>query len=231
MVKLTDTQLLILSKASQRADHVVILPETLNRVAAGKVIASLMKRQLLAETQAGLDMPIWRTDPAGIRFALIITEAGLHMLGVTEDVIPVDGAAATNENSDGPDALTPVAAELPTPQHASSAVAEDAGAPARSQGGAGEPKPPRPDSKLGAVLALLQGPDGATLDDLVQATGWLAHTTRAALTGLRQRGYTIETVRENGRPTVYRIAAAADCAAPDAAAVDPATSAIAAEQG
>jgi hypothetical protein len=217
MPKLTDTQLLILSKASQRADHAVILPETLNRVTAGKVVASLMKRQLLAEIQAGPYMPVWRTDPAGNRFALVITEAGLQALGVTDDTGLVDDAPATNEALDGPDAPIPATAELLKPQNSSPAVAEGDGAPARSQGAAGGPKPPRPDSKLGTVLVLLQRPDGATLDDLEQATGWLPHTTRAALTGLRQRGYAVDTVREQGRPTVYRVAAAAGCAAPDAA--------------
>ena len=35
----------------------------------------------------------------------------------------------------------------------------------------------------------MQRKTGATLDDLVEATGWLPHTTRAALTGLRKKGY------------------------------------------
>ena len=33
---------------------------------------------------------------------------------------------------------------------------------------------------------------GATLDALIEATGWLPHTTRAAITGLRKRGFAIE---------------------------------------
>jgi hypothetical protein len=201
MSKLTDTQLLILSKASQRTDHAVVLPEILNRVAAGKIVAGLMKRQLLAETQAGPDMPVWRTDNAGIRFALVITKAGLQALGVTDDTDPSDEAPATNGVSDAQ--ADPVR------------TTDDANGPAPSEDGPCRPKPPRPDSKLGAVLALLQRPDGATLDDLIQATGWLSHTTRAALTGLRQRDYIIETAREQGRPTVYRVVTAADPTASD----------------
>jgi hypothetical protein len=38
---------------------------------------------------------------------------------------------------------------------------------------------------------LLQRSHGATLDELIAATGWLPHTSRAALTGLRKRGYSI----------------------------------------
>ena len=48
---------------------------------------------------------------------------------------------------------------------------------------------PRDGSKLALVIEHLQRADGATIIDLTQATGWLPHTTRAALTGLRKRGY------------------------------------------
>jgi hypothetical protein len=46
---------------------------------------------------------------------------------------------------------------------------------------------------------------GATLDELVKATDWLPHTTRAALTGLRKRGLTFERVKDECRGSVYRI--------------------------
>ena len=65
---------------------------------------------------------------------------------------------------------------------------------------------PRPDSKLARVVAMLAHPDGASLDELATAAGWLPHTTRAALTGLRKRGYALATLRSAGAPTRYRIA-------------------------
>jgi hypothetical protein len=50
--------------------------------------------------------------------------------------------------------------------------------------------------------------DGATIDDLTSATNWLSHTARAALTGLRKRGYEIQLDRADKQsPSVYRIAA------------------------
>lgn len=49
----------------------------------------------------------------------------------------------------------------------------------------------QPTSKTGRVIALLQRPEGATLEDLITETGWLPHTTRAALTGLRKKGHAI----------------------------------------
>jgi hypothetical protein len=48
---------------------------------------------------------------------------------------------------------------------------------------------------------------------LVDATGWLPHTTRAALTGLRKRGFAIERTREEGSNSIYRIVSAPVAAA------------------
>ena len=50
---------------------------------------------------------------------------------------------------------------------------------------------PKADSKLGIVLGLLEDPAGASLGRLVSVNGWLPHTTRAALTGLRKRGFVV----------------------------------------
>ena len=65
---------------------------------------------------------------------------------------------------------------------------------------------PRSGSKLGDVLATLSTEAGATVGELSAATGWMEHTTRAALTGLRQRGYTLNLTRhERDGASVYRI--------------------------
>jgi hypothetical protein len=43
---------------------------------------------------------------------------------------------------------------------------------------------------------------------LIAATGWLPHTTRAALSVLRRSGMVIERSRtETGKPSIYRIVA------------------------
>lgn len=68
--------------------------------------------------------------------------------------------------------------------------------------------PPKRETKAAAVLALLQRTEGATLAELISATGWLPHTTRAALTGIREKGHTIEKAKR-GEETCYRIVAAA----------------------
>ena len=64
---------------------------------------------------------------------------------------------------------------------------------------------PRPGSKQALLVAILSKPKGATLGQLVEATGWLPHTTRAALTGLRKRGFAIERAADDKLGSVYRI--------------------------
>lgn len=76
---------------------------------------------------------------------------------------------------------------------------------------AGDPAMPQTsahNSKRDTVLALLRRESGATLAELIQATSWLPHTTRAALTGLRKKGHCIERSKR-GNVSCYHIAAAA----------------------
>ena len=69
------------------------------------------------------------------------------------------------------------------------------------------PQHPRDGSKQALLVELLSRPEGASLDDLVGATGWLPHTTRAALTGIRRRGYPIERITADDGWSRYRVAA------------------------
>ena len=59
-------------------------------------------------------------------------------------------------------------------------------------------------SKTDLVLGLLQRPEGATLDQLVAAAGWLPHTTRAALTVLKRKGHAVISEKVEGTRR-YRI--------------------------
>ena len=61
----------------------------------------------------------------------------------------------------------------------------------------------KPPSKQQELAALIVRDEGATLDQMVAATGWLPHTTRAALTGLRKKGYVISSDKADGVRT-YR---------------------------
>lgn len=66
--------------------------------------------------------------------------------------------------------------------------------------------PPREHSKLSQVMLMLSQECGITIDEISKAMGWLPHTTRATLTGLRKRGIQIiRLTREGERGSSYRI--------------------------
>jgi hypothetical protein len=66
-----------------------------------------------------------------------------------------------------------------------------------------------PVTKKDAVLRLLQREDGATLPEVMTATGWQAHSVRGFISGtLRKKlGLTIERVKCNDE-TAYRVVTA-----------------------
>ena len=73
-----------------------------------------------------------------------------------------------------------------------------------------EPEPPsdakRP-SKQDAVIAMLRRPEGATVDEVVGATGWQRHTVRGVFSGTLKKklGLTLTSAKEE-RGRVYRVA-------------------------
>ena len=65
---------------------------------------------------------------------------------------------------------------------------------------------PRQNSKLSQVMLMLSQECGITINEIAKAMGWLPHTTRATLTGLRKRGVRIiRLTREGERGSSYKI--------------------------
>ena len=194
MTRLSDTQSIILSAAAQRPDgNVLPLPGSLRGGAANKVVAALLSRGLIREqvtdSHAKADPAmntIWRNLDDGRGVLLLVTAAGLGALGLGSDA-PAAGATAA------------VSAEAPE----DSATAQTPPA-ARPEAGTGMV---REGTKQARLIAMLQRPEGATIAQVVEATGWQPHTVRGALAGaLKKRlglEVTSEKVAERGR--VYRI--------------------------
>ena len=65
---------------------------------------------------------------------------------------------------------------------------------------------PKPPSKQQQLAALVVRDEGATLDQMIAATGWLPHTTRAALTELKKKGYVIGSDKIDGVRTYRAVA-------------------------
>jgi hypothetical protein len=180
-VKLTDAQLVIISTAAQRKDRCLSAPATIKGAALSKVGGKLARLGLAREIAAKPGAPSWRRDDAGHGYALKLTAAGLKALSVDE------GSEGTIEPS-----------EAPQPQAKDVASPDEGDLPARLS-------VPRDGSKLAQVIEHLQHADGATIIDRTDATGWLPHTTQAALTGLRKRGYAVIRERRVAGDWVYRI--------------------------
>ena len=67
---------------------------------------------------------------------------------------------------------------------------------------------PKRSTKQDKVLQLLSREGGAPLSAIIEATGWLPHTARAALTGIRQKGHEVTRTKIEGE-TRYSVAEAA----------------------
>lgn len=68
----------------------------------------------------------------------------------------------------------------------------------------------RAGTKQATLIAMVQAPEGATMDEIVAATGWLSHTARGAMSGAlgKKLGLVVTSAKEVDRGRVYRIDAA-----------------------
>lgn len=66
----------------------------------------------------------------------------------------------------------------------------------------------KPRTKKDQLIQMLSRKAGADVATISKKLGWLPHTTRAALTGLRKAGFEISVDKlGNGKPSCYRITA------------------------
>jgi hypothetical protein len=189
MTKLTDTQRVILSAASQRTDRLALpLPKSLKGGAVIKVIKPLIEKGLLEEVDANrkLGNPVWRETGDGHAVTLIITDAGLEAIAVEPDTAP-QAATRGEETHEAPAAPTEASSQ-PAP----------ATAPRERK--------TREGTKQALVIEMLRRPEGATIAEIVDATDWLAHTIRGAMAGSLKKklGLTITSEMDDQRGRVYR---------------------------
>lgn len=200
MFKLTLLQRVVLLSAAARDDRVAVPSGKMPRAAALTVGASLLARKLMREVRARADMPVWREDEEGRGLALLITKAGLAAINADKAEARQCGTASKGGKAS------------PTRSAQSGAAATSAAArcsqhfQAETQSKRSAAKTTAGQSKQAIVIGMLSATDGASLDALIAATGWLPHTTRAVLTGLRKKGFALERARQDG-VTTYRITA------------------------
>ena len=275
-MKLSDTQRIILSQASQRDDRLAVPPDRLPAAARQTVAKSLLKQGLVSDEHASAyaARDAWQID--GRSRLLRVTDAGLRAIGVAPeaaDVAPTAPAGGEHVTPQASDAeataptqyapVTPADAEQEgkeddRPRHERLGIdealicgaAEDWGRPVSeatapkqavavkaSRGlkaaaeqvvaawdGAtdearialpdainalraalaakprslarvpGASRKPREGTKREAVLALLRRPEGATVAQVAEATGWAPHTVRGFFAGLKKKGHAVEVL-------------------------------------
>ena len=166
MARLTDTQLVILSTASQRNDRGVDLPTNVTGEAVRKAVDKLIRAGLLEEVRANGSLLAWRRDAEAGPMALRITKQGLEAIGV-KDV--AEGAPTETSISPAPD---PTEVEAPAVKVVASrkraSVATQTFVRTRHQTGkaktkAGSSRESRPGSKQ-ARVARDAGPSGGSND-------------------------------------------------------------------
>ena len=190
MPKLTDTQSIILSRAATRPDNLAMpLPEGLAGAAAKMAVAKMIERGWLEEVEANLRRgdPLWRETGDGHGTTLTATEAGLAAIGIE----PV------------------VATTMSNLRKAKLELASMAKEPAEVSPNPAMPKPVaiRAGTKQAQIIALLQRPEGASVGEIVEATGWLPHSARGLISGglKKKLGLCITTVTDDARGRVYQI--------------------------
>ena len=244
MTKLSDSQLVILSAAAQHEIGLATAPKTLPAAARNAVFRSLIKSNLLTEIdapreQVGLG---WRRDEDGIWVVARITNEGLRAIGIdpnegdaAAEAAPImhDASAAEAEQvgprvslRDSASALLVAWDACPAQDTTDNPISRAvevlrAATQASRPRPAREPGVPRQGTKQEAVLTLLRRPEGATIAQIMTATGWQQHTVRGFFAGLKKRQSinveVLERVRQvgpgaqrsRGSHSVYTVAAGA----------------------
>ena len=131
---------------------------------------------------------LWRNLDDGRGTLLRITPAGLDALGIEAD----SAAVAATE------------AERPTAEATEDGTAAEAGPQAAPAARSGKT---REGTKQALLVEMLGRPEGATIDEIVAATGWQPHTVRGAFAGaLKKRlGLDVTSEKVEGRGRVYRL--------------------------
>lgn len=179
MAKLNDTQLMILSAASQRRDFSVYpLPKSVKNGDGPKHLKKLLSLQMLEEAEAVGDAPVWRVHEDGYNVTLILADEGFRALGVEREAVKAEKQKQ------------PAKKTSPAPK---SAV----------------PTARRADSKQAVLIALLQRSKGTTIDEMAEATGWQRHSVHGVMSGTLKKKLGLTISSDSGtQGRIYRIVSA-----------------------
>lgn len=203
-MKLSDTQLILLSKAAKRDDQAVQLPANMNAIVAERLVSRLAGAGLIEEIEASGTLPIWRRLD-DVAFTLRMTGAGLKAIGV-------DGTV-DNNGEKKPAGKKSAQSNVSVKSHRSAKKRSSSNIsklkPSKKPKKTHETAARRSDTKHDQILNLLRRKQGASLEELQKASGWQAHSVRGFLSGTVKKKLGVKlrsSVTKNGERR-YMIAA------------------------
>lgn len=181
---LEDLQLILLTAAA-KTEGGSILPAPAHiaqyDIHVREAVGILIDRGLADEINVDEPEMSWRADDEAM-FGAVISDCGRETAEISGPVLDEpEMKSARRGRKPGKNPTTKVAPPPPVP-----------------------PVAKVPGGKQAKVIQLLNRKQGVSLDQIMEATGWLAHSARAVLSGLRKKGYHIDrTMTSKG--SVYRI--------------------------
>jgi hypothetical protein len=162
-----------------------------NEVMAAKQTSKQAKTKVEAKVETGvIKKPVGNRKPdperRSPRARIRSTAARIDQAGATATA---DGAAVNDK---------PV--QTGSRPKATSGRTDLGAAPVR-----GADQPPA-STKRAKLIAMLERPEGASVAEIGQRLGWLPHTVRAAITGLRKAGREVTRSKDADVRSVYRLA-------------------------
>ena len=146
----------------------------------------MLAKGFLEEVDADLRKgePVWRETGDGHGVTLIATGAGLAAIGIEPEDANTAPAGATDAPTEGAAPDTPTETES-----------------------ASKTRTPREGTKQATLIAMLRAPDGATIEEIMAATGWQSHTVRGAMAGALKKklGLDVTSEKVDGRGRVYSL--------------------------
>lgn len=191
--KLTDTQRHVLEvAANDPSGQISWFPPSVKGGARTKVVAGLLARGLVTNDSM-LDCRL--TDAAYSAIGCAIPSNNL--------IVEKDAALTASEA-----AFAQYPFDEAAPTTAPPALPEAHKEPAAASVAENKPVRTRENSKQATVVAMLKRSEGATIQQIADATGWQCHTIRGALAGVLKKklGLVITSVKAAGGPRTYSAA-------------------------